>query len=662
MSDPQKATEIRLSAAQGPGIPQSASRFLAGPWPLAVLLLLATLPYVGILRNDFTYTYDDKALILDNPYVHNFQHLKEVLTTPLFSSVGAQAGTPYYRPIATLGFLLCYRLFGPLAYGFHLASLLLNVAAVGIMFLLAEKLFDDRAAAFVAAGLFALHPVHVEAVAWVSTVTDIEVTLFYLLAFWSFLRVAAPRGGRRAWAEAAMTGSFILALFSKEQALTLPLLAAAYEHFYRADRLETTPWKKLLRYGPLWLVGLGYVLLRVHLMGAFAHATRMHNIDIPQTIFSALALAGQYLGKLLWPVRLSAFYPFHASTGFLALPVLVGVSALVVGVCLFVLLWKRARPASFGILWLFVTLAPVLNARWMSAYVFAERYLYLPSVGYCLVGGWACTALWQTRVGRQGILPRIVLAIACVVAVLCAVRIVTRVPDWQDDVTLFTVSLAAEPDDFRLHDALGQAYWLRGNSQGAEREWQGTLHLEPANAQTLGSLGALYAEQKRFDQAIPPLEGALRLNPNDTVGHLSLGAAYAETGKLDRAEEQFRAAVLLSPLNFNAHNLLGKLYFDSKRFPEAEQQFLQSLQCEPNLAAYDHLGYIYVQWGDRDRAEKAFKAALAMNGADSHAHFHLGLIYAATGSTAQAVAELKAALAADPNDPEILSALEKLRR
>ena len=629
---------------------------------MAVLLLLATLPYVGALRNDFTYTYDDKALILDNPYVHNFQHLRGALTTPLFSNLGAQAGTPYYRPIATLGFLLCYQLFGSLAYGFHLVSLLLNVAAVGMLFWLAEKLLDDRVAAFAAAGLFALHPVHVEAVAWVSAVTDIEVTLFYLLTFWCFLRVAASEGGRRIWAEAAMTGSFVLALFSKEQALTLPLLAAAYEHFYRADRLQTTRWQKVVRYGPLWLVGLGYALLRINLMGAFARATRMHNISALETILSALALAGQYLSKLFWPARLSAFYPFHASTSLLDLPVLLGVSALAVGAWSFGLLWRRARPVSFGILWLFVTLAPVLNPRWMSAYVFAERYLYLPSVGFCLVAGWACAVLWQTSEGRRSILPKTVMAIGCMVAALGAVRIVTRVPDWRDDVTLFSVSLAAEPDDFRLHDALGQAYWLRGNAQGAEREWQETLRLEPDNAQTLGSLGALYAGQQRFDQAIPPLEKALRLNPNDAVAHLNLGAAYAETGKLDRAEEQFRAAVRLSPLNFNAHNLLGKLYFDSKRFPEAEQQFLQSLQCEPNLAAYDHLGYIYEQRGDHARAEKAFKAALAMNSADSHAHFHLGLIYAATGRTAQAVEELKAALAADPNNPEILSALDELRR
>ena len=100
--------------------------------------------------------------------------------------------------MATLGFLLCYHLFGPVAWGFHLVSLLLNAAAVGVLFLLAERMLGDRVAAFAAAGLFALHPVHVEAVAWISAVTDLEVTLFYLLTFWCFLRVAAPGAGGEA--------------------------------------------------------------------------------------------------------------------------------------------------------------------------------------------------------------------------------------------------------------------------------------------------------------------------------------------------------------------------------------------------------------------------------------------------------------------------------
>jgi Flp pilus assembly protein TadD len=187
------------------------------------------------------------------------------------------------------------------------------------------------------------------------------------------------------------------------------------------------------------------------------------------------------------------------------------------------------------------------------------------------------------------------------------------------------------------------------------------LRLEPNAVDPLNSLGVLYAQQRRYDQAMPLLEKAVELSPNDAAAHLNLGGAYAEMGKMDRAEEQFRTAVVLFPLDFNAHNLLGRLYFDSKRLLEAELQFRQSLQCEPNLAAYDYLGYIYMRREDRDQAVTAFKTALALKSTDSRAHFNLGLIYATTGRNTQAVEELQAALDTDPHNAEIQAALERLR-
>jgi Flp pilus assembly protein TadD len=620
------------------------------------------LPYIGVLRNDFAYAYDDKAQIIDNPYVHSFGHLREALTTSVWSYKSGYGVSNYYRPVMTIGFLLCYHLFGPLAYGFHLASLLLHVAIVTMVFLFAERLFRDRGAALGTAVVFALHPIHVEPVAWILDVADLEVTFFFVLTFWLFLKVGEQRGGRRLWTQAVMMASCLLALASKEPALTLPFLAAIYEHFYREDHAETTWREKWLRQGPLWLALLCYFLIRVWFLGGVAHNTGLHDLTPLETLLSALALVGQYLAKLFWPAHLSAFYTFQASSRLFDARVLAGIGALVFCGVAFVALWKRARPASFGILWLLATLAPVLNARWMAAYVFAERYLYLPSVGFCLVGGWAAAALWRATVRQKPAWRVGAVTAACFLAALCLLRIVMRVQDWRDDITLFTRTLAAEPNDYRLHDALGQAYWIRGESEGAEREWQETLRLEPNNIQTLDSLGALYAEQGHFDKAIPDLEKTLQLSPNDPEARLILGAVYAETGKMDRAEENLRAAVLLSPTNFNAHNVLGKLYFDSDRFVEAAHQFNQSLQCEPNLAAYDHLGYIYMKWSDPDRAEAAFKSALAINSTDSHAHFNLGLIYAASGRKAQAMQELQEALAADPHNPEILSALEKLRR
>src|ERR1017187_3060499 len=148
MSDPKDGMEVPPLGAPRPAALSRAANFFVGPWPLAVLLLLAVLPYIGILRNDFAYAFDDKILILDSPYVHSFHHLREVLTTTLFSNMGAQAGIPYYRPVAKLGFLLCYQVFGPLAFGFHLFSLLLNVATVGMLFLFAERLLGDPLSAF----------------------------------------------------------------------------------------------------------------------------------------------------------------------------------------------------------------------------------------------------------------------------------------------------------------------------------------------------------------------------------------------------------------------------------------------------------------------------------------------------------------------------------
>jgi Flp pilus assembly protein TadD len=626
------------------------------------LLLLSTLPYIGVLRNDFAYMYDDKAQIIDSPYAHSFKHLRETLTTTVWSYKSTRDVTNYYRPMTTIGFLICYQIFGPLAYGFHLASLLLHAAVVTVLFLVANRIFKDRAAAFAAAGLFALHPIHVESVAWISAVTDLQMTFFDLLTFWFFLCVARPQGKRQPWAQAGMAVSFVLALLSKEPALTCLILAMIYEHFYRSDRAETTWRQKILRYGALWVVAIGYLIMRVHAVGLFARPSGWYRLSRLETVLSALALLGQYIFKLLWPAHLSAFYVFHPSTHFFQAPVLEGVAAVVLCVAVFGALWKEARPASFGILWLLVTLAPVLNAGWMGSYVLADRYFYLPSVGFCLVAGFASAALWRAASARQGPWRWAVVAGATAVAALCVLRIVTRVPDWRDDLTLVSRALAAEPDEFILHDGLGDAYWMRGEWALAEREWKEALRLKPSFVRPLNSLGALCGKQRRYGEAMEYLQRAILLDPAGADAHLNLGAVYAETGSPERAEEQFRAAVSLAPLNFAGHNILGKLYFDSGRLDEAEEQFRESEQCDPNLAAFDYLGYVYQRRGDSFGAEKAFKAALALSDADSRAHFNLGLIYAANGRKEQAAHEFQAALAADPNNPEILSALEKLGR
>jgi tetratricopeptide (TPR) repeat protein len=666
---------------------------------IEVLILFAVLPYANALLNDFAYVYDDKAQILDNPYVHSFRYLRQIFATPVWSYAGAQAFTGYYRPMMTFGFLVCYRLFGPLAYGFHLANVLLHAAAVCLLYLVTLRLFRDRLLALVAAGLFALHPIHTEPVAWISGVTELEVTFFYLLTFWLFLWVAAPAGPppggrgirqltekvasngsgpacagrpqgsrRRPWAQAAMLTSFVLTILSKEQAVTLPLLAAIYEHFYRKDRAETTWAQKLSRYGALWLITVGYAVVRLRFLGAFARPKAFHQLTWFQTTLSAVSLVGQYLWKLLWPVDLMAFHAYQRGLTLSDPHVLAGLAALVLCIVAFILFWKRARAVSFGVAWFLVTLAPVLNARWMGLYVFSERYLYLPSVGFCWVVAWAGTALWQrasrlpAQAGRRALERGAMIFGSGLLVALCAVRIFTRNRDWRDDVTLLSRTLAVEPKEARLHDGLGLAYWLRGEPEAAEAEWRAALRLDPSNSSTLNYLGMAYARNQRLGEAAKLFQAAISLEPSFARPHLNLGATYAQMGRMEDAERQLRAAVVLTPLDFEAHNLLGKLCFDSGRLREAEEQFRQSLDVEPNVAAYDYLGDIYLRAGARGQAKLAFEAALVLNASDSHAHFNLGLIYAAAGQNAEALRELRKALEADPGSPEVLSALQRLQR
>jgi protein O-mannosyl-transferase len=456
-------------------------------------------------------------------------------------------------------------------------------------------------------------------------------------------------------------GSFALALLSKEQALTLPVLATVYEHCYRHDRGATSFTQKLLRYGVLWLLALAYVLLRVRMLGSFAPVIQMRSLSGYQAILSAVSLAGEYLWKMVWPAQLCAFYVFRKSTSILDVRVIVGVFAIALVAAVFVVLWRRERAVSFGILWFFVTLAPVLNARWMAANVFAERYLYLPSVGICWLAGWGVERLWMLASRTGPAARQATVATAVALAASCCVRIVARNRDWRGDIQLYTVTLAASPDAYPIRNNLGTVYWHLGNIRAAEREWNEALPFNPQNAIVLNNLGLICAQEKRYNDAIEYFLRAIRLKPNYTDPHLNLGSAYMEIGRTEAAELQLRAAVALSPLNTRAHNELGKLYLGAGRLSEAEEQFRRSVESEPNVVAYDSLGDIYARRGQSDKSEEAFGRAVALESFDSHGHFGLAALYAASGRNSLAARQYEEGLKTDPANREALGALRQLR-
>jgi hypothetical protein len=352
--------------------------------------------------------------------------------------------TNYYRPLMTLGYLIsATNSFGPMAYGFHLANVVLNAGGGLPGFPGHRTDFHNRALGFVSAVIFASAsgPQRVSGLDRRCDRPSAHVFLpAHLLAVpaGSYPRLAPPlragagspaplltksRGGA---AELGMVLSFTLALLAKEPAATVPFLATFYEHFLRDDRGRTTLRQKLSRYLSLWLVDAAYLLFRTHIFGGLAPVLQLPQISRREAFYSSFRadrairledrLAGQSLRVLPFPQKSLPLRPSSPSGG-LVLWDCACARSFTPG--------KGSALSRFGLLWFFLNLAPVLNGRWLGANVFTERYLYLPSLGFCWIAAWGGRRLWMRLAGRPTARKFYAAGLATV-AVLCVVRIVTR--------------------------------------------------------------------------------------------------------------------------------------------------------------------------------------------------------------------------------------------
>ena len=630
-----------------------------------ILILLAFLPYVNALANAFV--YDDRQQILENPYVHSFRYLGRIFGSTVWTFEGAQGVTNYYRPLMTFAYLLAYKIFGLLPFGFHLMSLVLHAAVVLLVFAVTERLFHDRLISLITSGLFALHPIHTESVSWIAGITDLELSFFFLLTFLLYLHLGdTGRQSGRSWLPyMLLVLTYSLALLSKEQALVLPALAIVYEHFYRPGEVGSQFQDKWRRYLPLCLVAASYIAFRRFALGGFAPAIWRPNMSWSGVVLNAISLTGGYLGKLIWPVRLTAFYVFHESRSIADPHVLAGLTCLIVCAGLFVWLWRTARPLSFALLWMGATLGPVLNARWMPAQVFAERYLYLPSVGFCWLIGWAVAKLWrEVRSGSpsaaRALLRQAIAITLAVVACLYAIRTVERNRDWRDDEVLYRKTLEAQPDAQVIRTNLGVIYSERGDWADAEREW--TLALGPGRPSpvTLSNLGLVRIKQKRYSEAADLFDQAIRLRPAFVDPYKHLAEMYLEMGRLSDADGQFHLAVSLAPLDINLRNSYGHFLLQQGRTSEAREQFARSAEADANAEAYDNLGDLDLAAGDSQKARADYQAALVLNDIDNHADFGLAKLDEQEGRITDAVREYRAGLETDPRNAVALAAVQRL--
>ena len=625
---------------------------------VAALLLLACVPYVNMLFNGFV--YDDDLQLLANPYVRNFHYLRAIFTGNVWSFSSANDNANYYRPLMTFGYALCHALFGFRAYAFHMVSLGFNLGVVYVLFVVTRRLFRNPLVAFLAAGLFALHPIHTEAVDWIAAVPDLELAFFFLLAFWFFLRLGDSPGAPSGVLYVGMTVSYALALLSKEPAATLPFLAAFFEHTCREDRSQTSWVLKLRRYAAFWLLLIAYILFRVRVLGAFVPTPQRPHISYNQVFFTAIALLGQYLEKMIWPVHMCALCGFMANFEDLLPVFLGGACALVMVALLLIYFWRRDRLVCFGLVWFFVALAPVLNARWMPPVVFSERYLYLPSVGLCWVAALAGIWAWEKATRARRRWRQMLVAAACAVAALFGARIVTRNPDWKNDQKFYQAVFAVSGNSGFVHNNLGMYYWQRGDLKNASEQWYTALKILPRATFVLDNLGLLNRRLKRYREAIDFYERSLAISPDGYGAHTGLGELYEELGMRQQAQSELLRAIDLRPSDMQAKEALGQLYLDEGKYAQAGQLYEVVIQSLPSVRAYTGLAAVRWTKGDQAGAMRLFAQAMKFNPRDSRPYAVLGLLYVSAGRLEDAIREYEAALKLDPTNRVARLQLAKL--
>jgi tetratricopeptide (TPR) repeat protein len=555
---------------------------------LLVLIPLAVLAaFWPTLRADFV-TWDDDANFLNNPHFRGlgWPNLRWMLTTFHMSN---------YQPLSWLASGLEYALWGMHPFGYHAASLAFHIFNAVLFYLLVARLLrlatpkaDGTAisiAAAFAALFFALHPLRVESVAWLSGQHDLQAGAFYLLAIFCHLQACSDEARRWRWLSGC-TALFVAALLSKVNGITLPIVLLMLD-FYPLRRLPEDPRQWLgAQHRRVWLEKLPLLAVAVA-AGLVAAAARheggvLQQLGLGFRIQQALYGLGFYLGKTVAPFQLM---PFHPVPPDLRLPTaVIAASAGLVLALTAVLLHQRRRWPGGLVAWAYyvVTLLPVLGLLSVGTQLTADRYTYLPCMAWAVLGGAAVLAGLR-RLGTRG---RSMLVAGLVAVPLLLGGLSWRQSSlWRDSETLFRYVLTLRQDIPEVHNNLGFVLVNQRRIDEGMAEYRKALAIRPDFTKAMNNLGLALLGQGRYAEAIEHYRKALDLEPDYAFGHNNLGLALMYLSRPAEALPHFQKAVALAPDYVLAYTNLGGALLMMGQIDEAIAQYRKALELRPDYEA-----------------------------------------------------------------------------
>ena len=657
-------------------------RWWRSPAVLGVLLGFFTLiVFLPAIRHEFV-NYDDPDYVTGN---------RRVLQGPTPANIHWAFTTGHasnWHPLTWISHMVDAQFFGENPAGHHFTSVLIHALNAGLLYWLLRRMTGSVWRSLMVAALFALHPLRVESVAWVSERKDVLSTLFFLLTLLAYatcvrgsgagsigtgavehkpearpprskakdaqpLTVDGPSQSRQLWPWYFLAlGLFALGLMSKPMLVTVPFLLLLLDYWplnrfrFGAGQGITRQFLRLavekIPFLALSILSSIVTFLVQREGGAVSSA-----IALDARLGNAVVAYNRYLGKFFWPADLSVLYPHP---GYWPLWQVIGAVAVLVAISALVVWQIRKAPYLFtGWFWFLGMMVPVIGIVQVGIQSMADRYTYTTMIGVAMALVWGGTDLLRSR-GQAG---RWV-GISALGIVLGFTAVTLRqIGYWSNSEALFRRAVQVTRDNYLAYNNLGYYLSNRGAVEEAIENYRQSLAINPNYEDALNNLGHALASQRKFTEAIPYYEAALRVRPNHVEVHNNYGNALSEVGKVDEAIGHYEFALKQKPDHADAHNNLGIALAMKGQFDAAIAHFREAIRFKPNYAsAHSNLGNAYAVQGKREEAIREYQECLRLNPSDPQAHNNLGNVMAEQGNLAKAVEHYEQAIKLNSINPE----------
>lgn len=627
--------------------------------------------YVKSLRYPFV-NWDDYPLITQNPYITqlSLQNIKDIFTPGV---VGA------YQPIRTLTYSIDYRLWGLNPLGYHITNLLFYTLTCILVFNFINVFLRNDKLALWGGLFFAMHPLHVEAVAWLSARKETLTGFFFLLTF--ILYVKSIRSGKRYYWGSVLC--FILALLSKPTAVVLPALLILYDLCFVAEQSFRKLIGRIKYYVPYVLLSGGLTYITIVLSSKGGVLKPFHGGTLYTQIITSLTVFIKGIRLLVFPVNLSPRYTDYSYASLREPEALLAALSLALLVFLAWDFWKRSPVAFFCILWYPITFLPVSNIIPIST-LMADRYFFLPSVGIALLFAACVSQIGRLRNlrGLKRIARPAIVAACGALLFFFAVQTFGRNQIWKNSISLWTDAVRQDSLNVMGHYALGNVYMEAGLHDDAIKSYRNAIALVPSfssahaglgnaylakgevdraiyhyqEAQSLGSaedlaifanLGMALEHKGLFEEAISQYERALEVDSTFAMARLGLAESYSRKGQYGRAIEEYNELIRIEERNLKARVFfnLGVAQHMKGNYSDAIASYEEALGMEPEFAdAHYGMGNAHYKMGEYEAAVSDFSEAILLAPGHVAAIGNLGNVYFDMGMPDKAISQYKDAL------------------